>query len=489
MNILTALQGKPEKSWLNSWVLMFPAMLASALAVYYLGEIFFVLLLFIIIIQHKLIRFLPIIITVALLCYFIVYGVEAIWFLFLVNTVLCFLYAIIKVLKQKPINIFSPWFFIPGLYWLFLCVGPMVLKLSDLQTIGSFEHSTLLTLFFVYIFGIIIYYLSLWIGIHSSRPGQHSGNNDEIDTFKFRSIFPYYLFIHFILMVYFFYKVGNLPIFMPDIYQARIEVINQVTGYAYNIIKMISNFACLYLFYYFSNTDDKSIKSKSIILFAYSFLILLSLGWRSDPLIMLIFLIAGYHLFIKQLSLYRVAFLGLMIFIGIVLADFFRMENSGEGILSLLNILYSTLFVDSLNFALILKNVPKYYPFQNGKLLLSGISLLLPGNDLVLGETLRNAFEMGESGGGMTSTIFGEWYVNFGIPGMFAGIFILGAIVGKCYKWSIRNNDFFSKFIYIIVLYKAFVCLRAGLLTSMYSWFVIIFFFMLRKWCLARSDN
>lgn len=478
-----------KKPQYSNWLFSIPAVILTSIAAIYAPLTVMIFLLCSSIILVRAYKYLPVVVTIGVAVYLSLIRADTIWLLIYINTILCFSSPIISIIHKKTIDILSPWFFLPTLYWIFLIPGLALLKAGELIGINLVEPDLIRSMGIIYAFGILTLFLALRLTIKAPVSVVRKSKTSLIKRSKLNLIFKHYMIIHFILTLYFILKVGNLPIFMADMYEARLDVINLVSGYIYQIIKLIPNFASLFLFYYFSRfKQEKSLKNTTIIFFSYSFLLMVSFGWRSDPVIMLLFLVSGYHLFIQQIKLRSLIVIGITGLIALVFSDILRMGKDFSSLLPLLKMLYLTLYVDSYNLSIILDRMPAQLDFQNGRFLLLGIKMLLPGDDLNLGQILNVEFGLAETGGGMTTTIFGEWYVDFGYAGILLGIFILGIIAGKTYSWMNSSNDFFSKFIYMLVLYKVFVCIRIGLLTSIFGWLVIVMFVLLRKWCINNPQ-
>ena len=244
------------------------------------------------------------------------------------------------------------------------------------------------------------------------------------------------------------------------------------------------------MYYYIARRDNTIHPGPfAIFLALYAFTLLILLGWRSDFVMMALLLVFGYHYLVKRLSFKIAVIAAVILFSVVVLFDVFRQGKIEEGLVAVSTSLYSTLFVDSSNLAIIMDNVPGQSGFLHGQTFLTAITMLLPGNDDSLGEILRDKFTLMEGGGGITVTIFGEWYINFGMTGIFIGIVLIGIIAGFAYNWMKSRRDFFSVFIYALIIYQLFVFIRIGLFTSIMPWLIIPMLIYYRKLCLLEIDS
>ena len=80
------------------------------------------------------------------------------------------------------------------------------------------------------------------------------------------------------------------------------------------------------------------------------------------------------------------------------------------------------------NLTYIFKKFPSEIEFQHGQTFLINLKLLMPGPDIDFTLWLKEALGLEFFGGGVTPTILGELYINFGYCGIYAGMFALGAV-------------------------------------------------------------
>jgi hypothetical protein len=64
--------------------------------------------------------------------------------------------------------------------------------------------------------------------------------------------------------------------------------------------------------------------------------------------------------------------------------------------------------------------------------------------------------------GGVPPTIVGEWYANFAAPGVLAGMFALGAAMGKLYAATVRRSSYWWAVALLAVTFRFFFILPKG---------------------------
>jgi oligosaccharide repeat unit polymerase len=92
--------------------------------------------------------------------------------------------------------------------------------------------------------------------------------------------------------------------------------------------------------------------------------------------------------------------------------------------------------------------IPAQTPYQLGVLSTAPFRTLLPGHhdmsDMFFKNLLGNEFV----GGGQPGTVLGPFYGDFGVLGVFVGMFLWGWLVAKLYKWMRVKRSMLSVLIY-----------------------------------------
>lgn len=92
------------------------------------------------------------------------------------------------------------------------------------------------------------------------------------------------------------------------------------------------------------------------------------------------------------------------------------------------------------NLNIMFRAFPDKHPFQHGYTYLINLIMLKPGPDLDFTLWLKEMVGFSFSGGGITPTIIGEFYINFGYLGIYLGMALLGIVFRQCDKWVIKGN-------------------------------------------------
>lgn len=153
---------------------------------------------------------------------------------------------------------------------------------------------------------------------------------------------------------------------------------------------------------------------------------LLVLGGRS-PVIIIVLELAICKIIIDKIDtsrIFRYAVLGVL---GLGVLGVWRAAAS-NGSTTLLASLSSVLLNSNYNLSYIFGRFPSIVNFQYGYTYAINFLMLLPGPDLDFTLWLKEQLGMSFSGGGVTPTIVGEFYINWGYVGIYVGMFVLGAV-------------------------------------------------------------
>lgn len=161
-----------------------------------------------------------------------------------------------------------------------------------------------------------------------------------------------------------------------------------------------------------------------------SFLVLIMQGYRSNALTMclcLVFMIVNK----KNISSRQIVILG---FVGIVIVELLGMMrnamSSSTAFLAnpMFSSLLGTLVVHCHNLNYVFLTFPSRTPFQYGKTYFMDFLMLRPGPDVDFTLWLKEQVGVAFAGGGRTPSILGEQYINFDLPFVFIGMFIMGVL-------------------------------------------------------------
>lgn len=149
----------------------------------------------------------------------------------------------------------------------------------------------------------------------------------------------------------------------------------------------------------------------------------------------LIFMIRNYHKPVPPRKLLTVGAAALFAITGL---QILRTSMSNEQA-SFLKTFYEQMQVGSINLNYIYNIFPSEYNYQLGYTFLINLIMLLPGEGIDFTLWLKEKIGISFAGGGVTPTIIGEGYINFGYIGVILIMLIVG-IIGKK-----LNDSYFDK--------------------------------------------
>lgn len=170
-------------------------------------------------------------------------------------------------------------------------------------------------------------------------------------------------------------------------------------------------------------------------------------------IIILMILIYNFRRNIKNSTVVLIAILGILLLIGM---QIIRGQRSNETIgfsKSLLN----TLQNGSVNLQYLQNAFPEREPYQNGYTYLINLIMLLPGEDIDFTLWLKDKLNLDFVGGGVTPTIIGESYINFGNIGAYIILFLVGILINYLdNKYSSNKSEIFWICYFVTIFIDAF---------------------------------
>ena len=172
------------------------------------------------------------------------------------------------------------------------------------------------------------------------------------------------------------------------------------------------------------------------------------IGFRSKIIIPVIILIIMYN---KKKKITLKQIIPLIIILLIFGSAYGMMRgNSNTNILT-----YATkhFAIGSQNLGYILNRFPNGVEYQKGYTYIINILMLAPGPDPDFTLWLKEKLNMNFDGGGVTPTIIGEFYINFGFIGIVFGMLAIGMILKKLdYLYEKSNSIFMPSYLISIAL-------------------------------------
>jgi oligosaccharide repeat unit polymerase len=255
------------------------------------------------------------------------------------------------------------------------------------------------------------------------------------------------LLCSFIFTTLFFLKAGNIPMLDSNPEIARVKAM-EGNGYIHRLsyISLSIGVLCMILY---DQVIYKRIRTITIIiliiLVAYNSLI----GIRSQSLKILLqayffYMILKYgKINLKHLIILSTLLLFFTGFLGAIRGNKLGFE---EGFFHLIN----RLFMNPINLQRIVE-IFNFHDFMYGASLIKDFSVYLPGSQPNMGTILKEMSGAKFDGGGITVTLIGEGYLNFGVVGIFIYAVICAVIFAAFYKILTRNNKIYNIILLIIV--------------------------------------
>lgn len=216
------------------------------------------------------------------------------------------------------------------------------------------------------------------------------------------------------------YLYTNRSILFTNMEEGRIEAASGNGMILYAIQLQIFIIPCMYIEY-----KNKKLSGKIFTFcFAISAIELLGLGFRT-PLFRTISIILCMMILTRKLKFGKAVTMVVFLVIAILGLGVIRGGTSYSGLYEMFR---SHWIPGAYNLNTMFRCFPKLIDFQHGYTYLINIIMLKPGPDLDFTLWLKEAVGMNFSGGGLTPTLFGEFYINFGVVGIYIGMLFLGVL-------------------------------------------------------------
>ncbi|MDR1766958.1 MAG: oligosaccharide repeat unit polymerase [Propionibacteriaceae bacterium] len=267
------------------------------------------------------------------------------------------------------------------------------------------------------------------------RPGKHktlanTGNQPPSGV-------PALLFVIGLVSVFAFYaQVGTVPLLAPDAENFRIEAL---AGRASNVILASTCFSVAILL------QPKA--SRRLLWLAIACPLLLGSGVRSQAMTMVLIVFVTYWVGRGKRFLLAGGVIGTILVVGYGLVGVARAGLDTWAWSSIYKPFLWRLYVNTSN----LDAVVRLYPdtqFRYGGTFLDDLVVLLPGPQESSMMKLKYVLGMNFDGGSVTPSVFGEWYVNFGLVGSLVGPLLVLVLVGVLDRIHARHVD--SRMYYLL---------------------------------------
>lgn len=341
----------------------------------------------------------------------------------------------IVILRKTKCDVFHPGFQFLVLFTFFIGLGPIFLDIK-----GA-DHSIICALILL---GLFMFYGGLYLGSIFLQKRKRGAYKRECYSRKKVLLFLY--LIAFLCGV--IYLSGYIEMFVAgDLDSAR------VNSYAGNgAILYLNSMLVIILPMLFEEYKKGSISLGffAVLLIAGLGLLLLRGSRTGFLLVCLIMLLIAFRE--KGASLRSYVLAAMLVAFCAVGLLFLRNILSGVST-DFLSLILSQLTVSSKNLTYVLAAFPSSIDYQGGYTYLINLKMLLPGPDLDFTLWLKEVLGMNYAGGGLTPTIIGEFYLNFGVAGVAIGMFLYGLLGSILYLLLLNNTFYITYYCYIAFEY------------------------------------
>ena len=284
--------------------------------------------------------------------------------------------------------------------------------------------------------------------IAKKRPVHEKEDKPKI-RFSFSRIKTLYFLLAVSWSAALYYFIKNRSYLLGDVENGRVAAISGSGALLYTAQVSILLVCMLFDIYIETRKDLRPLISKFTMIFVtvVSSATLIVSGFRAPVgtlFICMIVMYAGK----KKMPMGRIVFYGLLCIIGVSVLGAIRTTMSG-GVSSTLTSFFTSLYVGNININYMYNTFPGKVDFQYGYTYLINFLMLLPGPDLDFTLWLKEQVGITFSGGGLTPTIIGEFYINFGEAFIFIGFFILGVFSVYLNRYFKRHKESFLAVFYV----------------------------------------
>lgn len=113
------------------------------------------------------------------------------------------------------------------------------------------------------------------------------------------------------------------------------------------------------------------------------------------------------------------------------------------------------------NLARIIRATPETLQYQYGSTFFINLAILMPGPNIDFTLWLKESLHLQYSGGGLTPTLVGDLYLNFGYCGIAIGMVIIGILISKLNEMMQRFDS--NQVYYIYLSLTICLCITGGI--------------------------
>jgi oligosaccharide repeat unit polymerase len=350
-------------------------------------------------------------------------------------------------------------------FFLFVVFGGFYDGFENLYKIDIEIKIIILISFYLILFaGEIFKLFFLGLKVNMNRFSKLSLLN-EINITSTNKYFNFYMLLVFILgvglSIIAFSMMNVIPVLSSDVHVSRIEELSG-KGFLFHPSRILIFISITYFSLLYLKTSSISLISL-LMLILIGFLVLWGYAIRAEALKTIIYIIIMY-LMLKKISVSNLI-LTLVIFLSFFLFNGLMQYARHYSLSSLMSVDFDVLlrfgwanvghrfWVQLENLQFIYHNISEAELM--GLTYINDLFVVLPGNSVTGGVILKEYIGLNFIGGGITPTILGEGYANFGLYFSLAFIFSFSLILLCVYYWMyiflLKRRNHFS-----VIYYSSF---------------------------------
>ncbi|MFQ6576120.1 O-antigen polymerase [Pseudomonas sp. UM16] len=304
-------------------------------------------------------------------------------------------------------------------------------------------------LFLLHLLGYLIGGLFLWFSLHSLKKSRGMSVGVPLRYSIHLSLFVGILFI-----IYAYYQMGGVPALAENAENARVEMKQGVgkyiifgVGFIYVSMSYLSSM-------FFARGGYARWVLLPIVWFVVS-LLLMGIGYRSLFFFLLVH-VALFSLICREKFNFRslvngkLLVGGAVLFLLMSLVGYARYKSGAEGF-GMLS-LFWPLIVYGGNIESVFELVGKQ-GFSYGSSFISDMISPIFGDGKFTGHQIKEILGLKFDGEGVSITIIGEAYLNFGLTGVFLSGFLIGAIILFVSRFVFSHGYLYRMFFVIVVVF------------------------------------
>lgn len=164
-------------------------------------------------------------------------------------------------------------------------------------------------------------------------------------------------------------------------------------------------------------------------------------GIRGRVVDAVVLVVIYYHYFARRVEAKKLLIGGAFLLLVLAVAGARRLQTAGDKLQGgILLRMAHEVQVSSSNLELLVETFPSRLKYTHGLTLLYPFYTLLPGHQEGTAERLKDVLGVEFDGGGLTPTIVGDFYIDFGMPGVFLGMLAVGTIFRYVYRKRTANK-------------------------------------------------